>query len=316
MRILTKSSLMLTDRVLAATGELDELGEDCDGFTPLHLAAAGGNLPTVELVLQQSGIRGGSTDILVNIHATTWQCLTALDIAKQRNHVELVKRLECFDVNWLELERQKSANSVNAILVGAALVGTVAFGCWQQPPLGIPTWDQSRTTNVTARMIQAQQQVQVGWFFMCISVSFSCSVVSLVIGTAASIPSGRGISLKKEGRHLRRSALRASIFLFLAIFFLMFSFQLSGLLVFDAVTPPGTAMHNVGHYILLSFPFFISAYILRFVVLPKNLFRGKRWVLVLYFIMASGFMIGIGFAISNFIALDTRKFNIIPYSFG
>jgi hypothetical protein len=41
--------------------------------------------------------------------------MTALDIAKSRKREKLVELLKCCDVNWLELERQKSANSVNAM---------------------------------------------------------------------------------------------------------------------------------------------------------------------------------------------------------
>jgi hypothetical protein len=40
-------------------------------------------------------------------------------------------------------------------------------------------------------------------------------------------------------------------------------FPLSGLIVFDAVTPSGTPIHSVGPIILLAPPFINSAYILR-----------------------------------------------------
>jgi hypothetical protein len=50
-----------------------------------------------------------------------------LDAAKDRGHVELVGKLECFDMNWVQSERQKNANSVNAVLLDAALVAAAFF---------------------------------------------------------------------------------------------------------------------------------------------------------------------------------------------
>lgn len=303
VRILTLSTMLLPDvRVLAATGPQDELGDDCDGFTPLHLAATRGNLAIVRLLLNQSLRTNDTGAAAFTIHAPTWQGLTALDIAKQRKHEALVQILECLDVNWLILERQKSANSVNAILVGAALVVTVTFGCWLQPPLGIPNSDNWNSMSLQDRI----REVQVGWFFICIAVAFSCSVVSLVIGTAAVIPS-RGVALKREVKQLRRSVLRASIFLFGAIFFLTFAFQLSGLLVHAAVTPLGSGIRDAGTVVLLALPFVTSAYILRYVVLPKGMFRGKRWVMVVFFVVAFGLMIGIGFLGYYLMVLDMGK---------
>lgn len=128
VRLLATPSL--TPTIVAATSEQDDLGEDCDGFTPLHLAATVGSLAIVKLLL-------GCRDRAAYIRVTNWQGMTALDIAKSRNQEKLVELLECCDVNWLEPERQKSANSVNAILVGAALVATVTFAALLQPPLGI-----------------------------------------------------------------------------------------------------------------------------------------------------------------------------------
>ncbi|KAG0609923.1 hypothetical protein M758_7G024200 [Ceratodon purpureus] len=284
---------MLPDRVLAATGELDELGEDCDGFTPLHLAAAGGNLLIVKLILQQSGIRGGSTGILVNIHATTWQGLTALDIAKQKNHVELVKRLECFDVNSLELERQKNANSRKAeerefsecypggcCPCGDGCIWVLAATSTGNPYVGSASHNQRHCSGWSHDSSPAPS---AGWFFLHLHFCV------LLLG---GVPCDRNSCLhsiwprnffEKGGEALATVSSASITFLFLAIFFLVFSFQLIGLMVFDAVTPPDTVMHTLGYYILLPFPFLNSAYILRYVVLPKGLFRGKTWLLVLFF---------------------------------
>jgi hypothetical protein len=135
VRLLATPSL--TPRIVAATSEQDDRGEDCDGFTPLHLAATVGNLAIVKVLLL------GCRDPAAYIRVTNWQGMTALDIAKRRNQKKLVELLECCDVNWLELERQKSANSVNAILVGAALVATVTFAGLMQPPMSIPNQDNA-----------------------------------------------------------------------------------------------------------------------------------------------------------------------------
>jgi len=85
--------------------------------------------------------------------------------------VQLVDRLEFWDVNWLQLERQESANSVIAILVGAALVATVTFGCLLQPP----SWDSDAASTF-------DQWVNQVLFLVTTTFSFTFSVVSSSLG--------------------------------------------------------------------------------------------------------------------------------------
>ena len=243
VRLLTSSSL--TSRSSAST----------EGFTPLHLAATVGNIATVKLLLDYQDKR-------VLLRATNWDGMTALDIAKQTRAEKLVELLECCDVEWLELERQKSANSVNAILVGAVLVATVTFSCLLQPPLGVLSQNQSASSGSPASVAYSQTaddhtpkkgpDLVVGWFLLMTVFSFVCSVVSLVIGTAATIPS-TGASLKKEVEQLRKYVLLASRFLFWAIFCLVFAYQGGNNLVLAAVAeqPDNTILH-VGEIVILS----------------------------------------------------------------
>lgn len=122
--------------------------QDCNGCTPLHLAASVGDVSVVKAVLQNYS---NGQDKPVNIHTTNWQGESALDIAQRSNHdskLTVVEILECSDVNWLQLERQKSANSINAILVGATVVATVTFTTLMQPPtFGLPAQVNSPTGN-------------------------------------------------------------------------------------------------------------------------------------------------------------------------
>lgn len=143
VRLLAESPLSTLD--VAATSKKGDDDKDCDGWTPLHLAAREGNVCIVKILLQN--FSNGRDNKPINIHATNWQGESALDIAKQSNHdSELVEILECFDANWLQLERQKSANSINAILVGATVLATVTYTTLMQPPVaGLPAQENSLT---------------------------------------------------------------------------------------------------------------------------------------------------------------------------
>lgn len=75
--------------------------------TPLHLAVFNQSIETVEILLKEGeGLK---------VNATTWEGITALDIAKNSNE-KIVQMLKNFDVSWLQADRKKYANAVNSIL--------------------------------------------------------------------------------------------------------------------------------------------------------------------------------------------------------
>ncbi|KAG0568381.1 hypothetical protein KC19_6G016100, partial [Ceratodon purpureus] len=151
------------------------------------------------------------------------------DIAKQRNHdSKLVEMLECFDVNWLQLERQKSANSINAILVGSAVVSTVTFTFLMQPRGGTAA-DQPPVPWLN------QPEHVIGVFIILTSFSFTVSVLSLIVGINGLILNTE--TLKKEVQLLRKSVGWASQLLFMAIFFLVWAMCFGAMPTFHRVVP-------------------------------------------------------------------------------
>lgn len=188
--LLLLSSLVLPDRYMTVTSERDERSQNHGGYTPLHLAAVTGNVAIARLLLRQPCQSEFPDCDPVNIQAMTWNGDTALDIARQQSYPELVELLENSDLHWLEKERERNAMSANAILVGAALVAAIAFGCWLQPPGGIPT------STASSRELAS--------FYIFVALAFACSVTALVIGTLATV-SYTGNSVRVEVQQLRRA---------------------------------------------------------------------------------------------------------------
>ena len=135
-------------------------------------------------------------------------------------------------------------------------------------------------------------RVMIGWFFIVIACSFGCSVVSLVIGTTATIPS-TGLSLKGEVQQLRKSAVKASVFLFMSIFFLVLAMAMGSWLVYDQVVPSVNHDFGANIVVFVILPAVILAFVLRYILVPKGRYKLKKWMLVLLFLVA----LGIGFAI-------------------
>ncbi|KAG0598622.1 hypothetical protein M758_12G088700 [Ceratodon purpureus] len=246
VRLLTNSGWLLPDRLIAATcnGSDCELEHQCglqygsckdeesfeyEGYTPLHVAVFAGKIRIVQLLLRRIGNIATGLDP-VSIHAITWRGKTPLDIAYENQWTHIVELIESSDLAWMQSERERNANSVNAILVGAALVVAVTFNCWQQPPLGIP----DSAANVYSHAEAEDRTKLTAMFFMSVSPAFTFSVAALVVGTLAIMPS-KGADLKKEVKHLRSAVRKASSFLIIAILFLIVGFHLGGALVYEVV---------------------------------------------------------------------------------
>lgn len=43
--------------------------------------------------------------------------------------------LENYDVNWMLVEKQRFANAINFLLISAALIASITYASWLQPPL-------------------------------------------------------------------------------------------------------------------------------------------------------------------------------------
>ncbi|KAG0605477.1 hypothetical protein M758_9G062600 [Ceratodon purpureus] len=222
-----------------------EYVNDRDVFrrTPLYLAASQNHVEVVEILLRD--VDG------LNVNTVTWEGISALDIAKrnedQQTHKEkkkvsqrIVDMLESYDVNWLISERQKYANAASFLLVGAALIAGVTYAGWLQPPLGLTQYYDFPSSSFAAppetydSYVGVEQHWEIQTFWVFNSMAFFCSIATFIFGAAAGIPK-KCVSLREEVVQLRKSVVRASFVLAVAILFAIGAFASAGIIVLPPV---------------------------------------------------------------------------------
>lgn len=127
------------------------------GRTLLHMASLNGKLEIVEFLMRQPKLRGVVEDELGQ---------TAYEIAIELEWHYIVRaQLQHPDVaNYLEVRRGDQdlyANDMNALLVGAALIASITFAGWLQPPLGYQSYYQF-PINATMRATPPEVFQQYG----------------------------------------------------------------------------------------------------------------------------------------------------------
>ena len=165
-----KGSAYLVQLLLKQAGvDINSTGE-FEKFTPLHLAAKAGHTEVVRLLTAEARLRANEED---------WLGRTALQIAAYRNemskHRSSKKKMlmanknpleGIVEMSWRDVEqlllnrddvkgyvdllyrdRQVFVDAANAILVGSALIATITYMGWTQPPLGYVTYYHPQVTS-------------------------------------------------------------------------------------------------------------------------------------------------------------------------
>jgi hypothetical protein len=114
----------------------------------------------------------------------------------------------------MTLYRDRQAHvddAANAILVGAALIASVTFAGWLQPPLGYSAFFGSAGIEVGAPSpsgiypsfvsVAGHPIMQIFWFFN--SMSFFFAIATLMVGATAARPPKRGMFIGQVVRTLR-----------------------------------------------------------------------------------------------------------------
>ncbi|KAG6545914.1 hypothetical protein Mapa_012569 [Marchantia paleacea] len=150
-------------------------------------------------------------------------------------------------IDKLYRDRQVYVDASNAILVGAALIASVTFAGWLQPPLGYTEYSQYPVSDSFApgasgyesfAAVQQYPSVRAFWIFN--SLSFFFAVATVVCGAGAvlqmqsSRPSSTSIDIKKEVRRMRVWLMVTSTLMATAIFCVLGAFGAAGY----AVLPP------------------------------------------------------------------------------
>lgn len=241
-------------------------------FTPLHLAALNSHVEVVEIILRDANG--------LNVSIVTWEGITALDIAKRNENKHdrkekvnqrIVDMLESYDVNWLLSERQKYSAAASFLLVGAALIAGITYAGWLQPPLGLtenydfPSSGPPGTYDSYVG-IEEHREIQIFWVFN--AIAFFCSIVTFIMGADAGIPK-KCTSLREEVVHLRKSVVKASFILAVAILFAIGAFSSAGIIVL-----PPIARQRAPTYVIVAIGVIICLKILtRFIMKLWNWFH-------------------------------------------
>ncbi|CAK9208071.1 unnamed protein product [Sphagnum troendelagicum] len=142
------------------------------------------------------------------------------DIAVQAADYKLVLMLQLyFEATGLYGNREVYGNAANAILVGAALLASVTYAAWLQPPFGIDT-----TGPPIYSAIKDHWEIQMFWVFN--SLSFFFAMATFLAAAGASIPS-KGITLA----HVRGAVHMASFYLVVSISCAMGAFATAGIVI-------------------------------------------------------------------------------------
>ncbi|KAI5079309.1 hypothetical protein GOP47_0004788 [Adiantum capillus-veneris] len=123
-------------------------------------------------------------------------------------------------------DRQYYVDTTNAILVGAALIASVTFGAWLQPPLGF-TDDHYDAKLLYVNMRQVKG-MRVFWIFN--ALSFFAAIGTLQAGACGVLPLrhvhiGRGVS------YVRRALMVASLLMVLSVVCVLGAFGVAGFIV-------------------------------------------------------------------------------------
>jgi uncharacterized membrane protein YgdD (TMEM256/DUF423 family) len=130
-------------------------------------------------------------------------------------------------------------DAANALLVGAALIASVTFAGWLQPPLGYTTYyDFSQpfpappSTYESYAVVKHHSSVKAFWVFN--SLSFFLAIATGLAGADAAMPNLKDAFIGRVVKSVRRALIRASILLVISVVCVLGAFANAGI----AVLPP------------------------------------------------------------------------------
>ncbi|CAM6126573.1 unnamed protein product [Calypogeia fissa] len=228
-------SLLLV--LMRMTGRVSNINSvDSDGQTPLHYATIAGQTEAARLLLSQPKLRANEEDFYNR---------TALQIAVETKRKDIEKiLLERADVQQyvdrLASDRQVFVDAANAILVGAALIASITFQGWLQPPLGF-TSDYNYQQPYPAppetyeSFAAVNQSISLRVFFTLNSLAFFFALATVIAGAGCVLPMPDAF-IKDQVKLVRKALVMTSILLVVSIVFVLGAFAAAGY----ASLPPST----------------------------------------------------------------------------
>ncbi|KAH9560935.1 hypothetical protein CY35_06G135200 [Sphagnum magellanicum] len=239
---------------------------------PLHFAALGGHVDAVRELLKHPNLDFNAKDnkkrtpLLCAIREDQLEVVkalcfddpakrlrateaytdgrTPLQIATEANMKEiekvLLERPEVKDfVDRSYRDRQVFVDAANSLLVGAALIASVTFAGWLQPPLGyIPDYEFSQPFPAPPQTPQSYAAVKnhaiVKAFWVFNSLSFFFAIATVLAGADAALPNLRDDFIGRQVKSVERALIRATILLVISVVCVLGAFASAGF----AVLPP------------------------------------------------------------------------------
>jgi ankyrin repeat protein len=248
--------------------------------SPLHFAALGGHVEAVKELLLHHNLDVNAKD---NKNRTPLLCAikedklgvvkalcfhdpgnrlrateeytdgrTPIQIATEANMKEiekvLLERPEVKDfVDRLYRDRQVFVDAANALLVCAALIASVTFAGWLQPPLGyIPDYEFSQPfpappqTPESYAAVKNHATVKVFWVFN--SLSFFLAIATVLAGADAALPNLRDEFIGRRVKSVERALIRATILLVISVVCVLGAFASAGFAVLPPLLKYNTSM--------------------------------------------------------------------------
>ncbi|KAL3683604.1 hypothetical protein R1sor_001626 [Riccia sorocarpa] len=197
---------------LLANKFVDPNSVDCCSYTPLHWAVHSGAADAVRCFTSQAmertirtteEDREGRPVLQIAIEYRDIDHKVGRDIQKLLLMVPEVKD----EVERLYRDRQVFVDAANAILVGAALIASVTFGGWLQPPQG------------------SDSEIRIFWAFNSLSFFFSLATVLAGAGTVLPLSD---VYIGNTVRSIRRWLSLTSFLLLISVVLVLGAFAAAG----------------------------------------------------------------------------------------
>jgi ankyrin repeat protein len=233
--------------------KLDVNAPDNNKKTPLLYAIEAGSVDMVKVLCQKDKFHrlrateensDGDTPLQIVVEANN------PSEAPNMKAIEkvLLERPEVKDfVDRLYRDRQVFVDAANALLVGAALIASVTFAGWLQPPLGYtPYYDLSQPFPAPPGAYESyaaiKQNPKVKAFWVFNSLSFFVAIATVLAGADAAMPSLDDAFIARVVKSVRRSLIVASILLVMSVVCVLGAFASGGFAVLPPVLKYDTSM--------------------------------------------------------------------------
>ncbi|KAG0565898.1 hypothetical protein KC19_7G022000 [Ceratodon purpureus] len=235
-----KDSLTSFIREVLDAPDVDWNERNASGDTAFQVAIANGDIDMVTQFLRHPekinvGLENGSGKSSIELaHDMIARDKKFEQVEAELSSTEAGKRY----MDNLYRDRQVYVDAANAILVGAALIASVTFAAWLQPPLnytldgGSPVYSTVNPypENNYPKYADVEDNVGLGVFWIFNSLSFYFAIGTVVLGACSVLPR-RKLFIKQSVVKLRRNLLWTSSLLALSVLFVLVAFGTAGLIV-------------------------------------------------------------------------------------